>query len=480
MKRTVLSMMLTAILSGILIGTASAATESPVTLRLGVSDDMFGPSMAGVVPFVDAVSRLSGGSVIVEPEYGAGNATTAGFEIGTGQRLLSGDLDLALVAGRAWHALGATGLDVLQAPFLIDSDALAAAVATDVLADDVLASLAEVEVTGLVMWPEDLRHPAAFESCIDPITRPGQLVGRDIRVPDSIMTTEMMTALGATPVKADEDFAARVASCQIQAAESGFQQGQSLPGPATFTGDVVFFPKYQLLAANNAVLAGLTEPQQEAVRRAAVEARDAMLADHPSEADAAEAWCAQGGRVVLAGDDGVAAFREALRPMLEQFRSDPVTGPTVAAIERLKETTEPGPLAVACNAAPIPTSMPVAGGAAIATLPPEGTYRATIPSDALIAVGVPAALAKDGAVQTLVIKDSTLTVTDPVGSCGADLQVRGDTVRLQWIRARGNCDGEDDIRWQLDGDQLSILPVPGQTSPEFATIFGSVPYTRLD
>ncbi len=435
--------------------------------------------MPGVVAFVDAVSRLSGGSVIIEPEYGAGNATTEGFEIGTGRRLLSGDLDLALVAGRAWHALGATGLDVLQAPFLIDSDALAAAVATAVLADDVLASLAEVGATGLAMWPEDLRHPAAFESCIDPITRPGQLVGRNIRVPDSTMTTEIMTALGATPVAAD-DFGTRVASCQIQAAESGLQQGQSLPGPATFTGDVVFFPKYQILAANSAALAGLTGPQQEAVGQAAIEARDAMLADHPSEAAAAEVWCAQGGRVVLAGDDGVVAFREALRPMLEQLRSDPVTGPTVVGIEHLKETTEPGSLAVACNAAPVATAMPVAGEPAITTLPPDGTYRATIPSDALIAIGVPAALAKDGAVQTLVFKDSTLTATDPTGSCGADVEVQGDIVRLHWIPARGPCNGEDDIRWELDGDQLSIRPVPGQTSPEFAVIFGSVPFTLID
>ena len=45
---------------------------------------------------------------------------------------------------------------------------------------------------------------------------------------------------------------------------------------------------------------------------------------------------------------------------------------------------------------------------------------------------------------------------------------------------RGPCIDEDDIRWQLEGDQLHIRPVPGRTSLEFAAIFGSVPFMRID
>jgi TRAP-type C4-dicarboxylate transport system substrate-binding protein len=479
MKRTIVSTVLTSLMFS-LVGTAAAA-DTPVTLRLGVSDDAFSPSMAGVVAFTDAVAQLSGGSVVIEPEFGAGNPTAEGFEVGTGRRLVSGDLDLALVAGRAWHALGATALDVLQAPFLIDSDGLAAAVSSDQAATDVLASLADVGVTGLVMWPEDLRHPAAFEHCIEPIMDPGQMTGLTVRIPDSAMTREILTALGASPVQAADDFGSRVESCQIQAAESGLQQGQSLPVPPTFTGDVVFFPKFQILAANSAALAGLSEAQMDAIRGAAIAARDQMLAEHPSEATAAETWCANGGRVVLAGADGVAAFREVLRPLLEQISSDETTGPIVARIERLKETTVRGPQPEPCNATQaLSTPEPIAEGAATATLPPEGTYRATVPPDALIAAGVPATLAKDGAVHTLRFNGTTLTVTDPVSTCGADLQVEGDWVRIMWVPARGPCIDEDDIRWELEGDQLHIRPVPGRTSPEFAVIFGSVPFTRID
>lgn len=480
MKRTIASISLTSVMFGVLVGSAAAA-DSPVTLRLGVSDDAFNPSMPAVVAFTEAASRLSGGSVAVEPEFGAGDATAEGFEVGTGRRLISGDLDVALVAGRAWHTLGATGLDVLQAPFLIDSDGLAATVSSDAVASDILASLSDVGVTGLALWPEDLRHPAAFEDCIGPITRPDQLEGVTVRVPVSAMTSEILTELGAVPVQAEDDFGSRVEACEIQAAESGLQQGHSLPVPPTFTGDVVLFPKFQVLAVKDAVLTALSPAQQEVVRQAAIEARDVVLADHPSEADAAEAWCANGGRVVLAGADGVSAFREALRPMLERMSSDATTGSIVARIERLGATIDPGPQPAACNATQMgPTPEPVSEDAAITTLPPEGIYRATIPPEVLVAVGVPASLAKDGAVQTLRFSGATLTVTDPASTCGADLEVQGDWVRMIWVPARGPCIGEDDIRWELDGDQLIIRPVPGRTSPEFAAIWGSVPFTRID
>jgi len=170
MKRTIASISLTSVMFGVLVGSAAAA-DSPVTLRLGVSDDAFNPSMPAVVAFTEAASRLSGGSVAVEPEFGAGDATAEGFEVGTGRRLISGDLDVALVAGRAWHTLGATGLDVLQAPFLIDSDGwprpsrVTRSRATSSRPCPTSASPA-------CLWPEDLRHPAAFEDCIGPITRP--------------------------------------------------------------------------------------------------------------------------------------------------------------------------------------------------------------------------------------------------------------------------------------------------------------------
>ena len=78
-------------------------------------------------------------------------------------RLKGGDFDLALIPTRAWGAEGVTSFHATMAPFLIDSDRLAAAVAQDPLAATMLEGLAGLQLQGLAMWPEDLRHPVCSE-----------------------------------------------------------------------------------------------------------------------------------------------------------------------------------------------------------------------------------------------------------------------------------------------------------------------------
>ena len=109
--------------------------------------------------------------------------------------------------------------------------------------------------------------------------------------------------------------------------------------PATCT----FFPKFQVLAAAAGAFERLTPDQQAAIRDAALAVRDLALAEHPSEADAAAAWCADGGRVVLAGPDAVAAFQQAARPVFDRMAADPVSGPAIEAIRALAATVEPAP-----------------------------------------------------------------------------------------------------------------------------------------
>jgi hypothetical protein len=120
------------------------------------------------------------------------------------------------------------------------------------------------------------------------------------------------------------------------------------------------------------------------------------------------------------------------------------------------------------------------GSAPGSPLPPDGTYQATIPAEALAAAGWPAALGEDGSLMTVIFRDATLTSTDQGGTCGADLGNEGDIVTITWISTRGPCHGEDAIRWELAGEQLYIRPVPDRSSREFTAIFGWVPFTRID
>ena len=315
------------------------AADPPVTLRFAVADGDSSPSSAYVRAFLQEVAVRSGGSVTLDPIWTAGGDD---FEQGVTRMLVAGDADVALAAGRGWSTAGVSSLDALQAPFLITDDALAAAVATSPTATAMLDGMTSGGAVGLALWPEDLRHPVAWESCMPPITAPEQLQGMTVRAIPSGVTLEMLTALGANQVFVD-NYASLVESCEIQAAESGLRQGASLPGTPTFTGDVTFFPKFQVLAVSAAAFDQLTPAQQTAVREGAIAVRDQAIAEHPSEADAAAAWCADGGRVVLAGPDAVAAFQAAAQPVFDRMAADPVSGSAIEAIAQLAATVSPCP-----------------------------------------------------------------------------------------------------------------------------------------
>ncbi len=212
---------------------ASAQGDTPVTLRFAVSDSQDELSAPYVTAFVDEVARQSNGSVTLTPIWEAGgglpqpgtgdlipDAFGQGYEQTVAHMLVDGEADLALAASRAWDAVGITSLEALQAPFLIDNDALILAVATSPIADALLTSMSTVGVTGLAMWPEDLRHPVAFDACIPPITNVEQLRGLTIRAIPSGVTWDLLRTLGATPIGVNS-FESLVATCRVDAAEFG-------------------------------------------------------------------------------------------------------------------------------------------------------------------------------------------------------------------------------------------------------------------
>jgi hypothetical protein len=244
--------------SAILLGATGTVTAlaqekgggepAPITLSLAVAEIIGSPAESYVRAFVDEVAARSDGFVHIEPIWDAGAGTALGFEEGVASLLLAGEADLALTAGRAWQAVGVTSLLPLQAPFLITDDASAVEVARSTIADDLLAGMAEAGAIGLALWPEDLRHPVAFEPCVDALVTPEQFTGLTVRAAPSAITTDLFDTLGATPVW-PSGLVARVATCEIQAAESGLRQLTNLAGSPTLTADVTFFPKYQVLAA---------------------------------------------------------------------------------------------------------------------------------------------------------------------------------------------------------------------------------------
>jgi TRAP-type C4-dicarboxylate transport system substrate-binding protein len=452
---------------------ALLAADPAVTLRFAIADEEGRPSDPYVRAFAEELAARSGGTLAVDIVWDAGSATDLGFEQGVAQLLVDGQADLGLTAGRAWSAVGISALQALQAPFLIDSDELAEAVATDPLMEPLLAAMGEQGVAGLAVWPEDLRHPVAFEPCIAPITSPSDLQGRTVRAIASDVTFEMIEALGGTPIFVD-GYAGMVDSCEIQAAESGLRQGASLPGRPTFTGDVTFFPKYQVLAANAAAFDKLSSAQQTAVREAAEAVRDQAIAEHPTEADAAAAWCANGGAVVLTGSEALAAWEAAAAPVVEDLAQDPATAAAIEAIEALKATTPRSPTVEACGPAPVASTAPSDLTGFSAACPPDGTYRIAPTVGDLVNAGASEWYAASNAqTWTLTITGDTWTGEGRTGSrtatcAGTSTPVEG-AIRMSTVQD-GGCGFDYDIVWREaeNGIELRVLAVFGD--PDYPDI----------
>jgi TRAP-type C4-dicarboxylate transport system substrate-binding protein len=184
-----------------------------------------------------------------------------------------------------------------------------------------------------------LRHPFSVIPGKS-ILSPEDFKGTSVKVVPSEVSNLLIETFGGNPMFGNEGY---------QAAESGLRQGFSLTGTPTATGNVIFFPKFQVLFANGAAFEKLGEAQQSILREAAIATQKKAIAEHPSEVDAGVAWCADGGMIVMASDEQVAAFEAAAKPVFDKIEGDPLNAELIKAIRELKANTEPAPGAEACG-----------------------------------------------------------------------------------------------------------------------------------
>jgi TRAP-type C4-dicarboxylate transport system substrate-binding protein len=433
---------------------APQAQNQPITLRLAVTDPVGRPSDPYVREFIEQVKTLSSGSLSIEPIWDAAEGHEISTEVGVIQLVKEGQVDLGLAASRAFDMEGITSFQALQAPFLITNDALSKAVATNDIASRMLENLSSTEIVGLTLWPEDLRHP--FSTTLNkPILAPEDFVGLNIRALPSDVTYNLLEVLGATPMLGNEGY---------QGAESGLRQGASLNGRPTATGNVIFFAKYQVLFANGSAFEKLTEEQRTILRNAAVAVQEKAIKEHPSEADAAIAWCAEGGSIVLASDEQVAAFEAASQPVFVKIEQDPFNAEMITAIRELKANTQLSAGAEACA----PNTGLWSEG-----LFPNGTWTVELTIENLVGMGVPQDDAAGWAgVGTFTFQDGKAVYQfqgETDYECEATYEVIEDLVRITYIDTPTDqdvCNGVvEDLRWRLDEDGLHFQLIAAQNVP---------------
>lgn len=455
--------------------TIAVVQSEPITLRLALADAEGRPSEPYVLEFIEQVKRLSNGEVTIEPMWEAGNSTEAGFEIGVIQLVRAGDADLGLAGSRAFDSENITSFQALQAPFLITNDALAEAVATSDIAGKMLDGLSSAGIVGLTLWPEDLRHP--FSLLADkPLLSPEDFAGLNIRTTPSGVSYQLIEALGGIPTFSND----------YQGAESGLRQAASLTGVPTATGNVTFFAKYQVLFANDTAFEKLSDEQRAVLRQAAETIQKKAIAEHPSEAEAGSAWCTNGGAVVMASDEQIAALEKAGQPVFDKLGQDPLNAELIAAISELKVNTKPSPGAQACALAVSLSTPPPAENQIWSKGPlPNGAWTVTLSIEDVVAMGVQRSKAPEWAgVYTWTFQDGRAAFHSQVDitfDCEATYEVVDDFVRLTYSNSSENCANEvDDIQWRLDEDGLHfhVVDIKGAPFVENKAVYEAKPWQQ--
>jgi TRAP-type transport system periplasmic protein len=461
---------------------APAATQikaEHITLHLAVSDAQGRPSEPYVHAFIEQVKTLSDGNITIEPTWDAGAEITPFFEQGVVKIVKEGQYELGLAGSRAWDGMDVTSFQALQAPFLITDDALAEAVASSEIGIQMLDGLSLAGMTGLALWPEDLRHPFSMNPD-KPILSPEDLKGLTVRSIPSEVSYLLITTLGGSPMYGDD----------YQAAESGLRQGASLNGTPTATGNVIFFPKFQVLFASGAALEKLSEAQRSILREAAAATQQKAIAEHPTEADAAAAWCTDGGTVVMASAEQIAAFEAAAKPVFDKIEQDPLNAELIATIRELKAKTTPAPGAQACEPDITQSNaVPASENAVWSTgLPPNGVWQVELTTNDIVQKGVRESEAVTWAgTYTWTFKDGKARIdyTGTAGTdfnCEANVVVEEDIVQVTYSSGSA-CEGEvDDIQWRLDQDglHLQLLAITNAPFIENKAYYEAKPWQKVE
>lgn len=332
---------------GTVSGDKAGGDEPPINLTLGSPDSDGTPGTDALRHFAAEVADLSGGRITVELLWNVANDATD-VEDDVIRQVRDGTLDLGWVGTRAWDGQGVVAFSALQAPFLISDYGVLIAVMTSDLPDQMLAELDGVGLTGLGVYPDQLRHPFGFRA---PLLTLDDFSGAILRVPTSQVSDAVIRALGATPVHLNgAAFAEALDSGEVVGAESSIGNVMSgnagiLPAGAYMTMNLTFYPKLQTLFADSAHYSSLSSSTRSVLETAARDTLTYLLGLDPEGADV-DAFCEVGGTLVNASPQDVEAIIAAAEPVTRSLEADATVADYIARIRALRASSTPAPLTV--------------------------------------------------------------------------------------------------------------------------------------
>jgi TRAP-type C4-dicarboxylate transport system substrate-binding protein len=410
----------------------------------GVDPDTYqGPS-----EFVAALEEVSGGRLKVDLTWdhaaGAADAETQLVEA-----IASGEVDGGWPPTRAFGRAGIEGLEAVEAPMLLTSEAAVEELVGGEYAEEVLAQLDGTGMTGVGLMAAPLRRPVSGEK---PFVAPQDWKNATFRVYNSPVQAAAVRALGGRPVDMAFAWADALRVGDLDGAE--LDVAVDLPTAVhNVTGNVVLWPKVFVAAFNTDTFAALTDEQKGWIREAADRATTASIEAQYDGSFDLQSYCDRGDLLHQATKAELAELRAALSPVLDDLRNDPETGELMQTVDELARSypdTDVVSPTGGCDGDDAPDS---GDGVPTTTAPiPEGTYRAEIPVEATAEVG------NDGGFSgtwTLRVQDGTYALScRPLELPGTDCGHTNTTDVLNAGFLKGN---EDTVWFVTDAPLMAEL-----------------------
>ena len=294
-----------------------AASGPELILRYAENQPEDYPTTQAALAFADLVNERTGGRVKV--------AVYSGGELGAEQSVIQqmqfGGIDFARIS-LSQLAEYVPALSVLQLPYLYEDAAQMWRVLIGTIGDEFLAMLDAVDLVGLSWFDAGVRSFYTREK----VTRLADLQGLTLRVQESDMMSDMITALGAKPAQVvySKVYAA-LHNAEIDGAENNWPSyevmGHYEVAPFFLKDEHTRVPEVQL--ASPAVmekLAALDESFPEVIRACAREsAQKERELWARREADAEQNMRKLGICVTELDEAEKARFRAAVQPMYDEF-----------------------------------------------------------------------------------------------------------------------------------------------------------------
>ena len=249
------------------------------------------------------------------------------------------------------------------------------------IAPKMLAGLHADGLVGLGILPGPLRRPLSYSR---PLLAAPDYKGVRIGINPSDLTEDLIRAVGAVVVvrqrggvvSSGEDMTGLGG---LEADTIGIDAGLDTRG-AVLTGNVVFWPNFNVVFVNRRALESLTAAQRNELVRAAAVASSSSVWEQ-SDAASMRDLCHRGIKVRAASDADLAGLMSAARPVYRLLESSASTRAFIEQITALRRSLRDTPNSVTCIAAKT-AGRPTGDAAQL-----DGTWQVTYTKAQLVAAG---------------------------------------------------------------------------------------------